>query len=405
VEFKEAVLPNGLSVIAEVNPEARSVALGYFCKTGSRDETPEMAGVSHFLEHMLFKGSERRGALEVNLEFDRMGAQYNAFTSEENTVYYGAVLPEFALELLELWTDLMRPALRLEDFETEKQVILEEIALYEDRPQVMLFDRGRARYFRGHPLGNSVLGTRQSIGGLVREQMVAYHAQRYVPSNLVLALAGRVDWERVLERVEALTAAWPQGEAPRGYPEPSPATGELREPYPKATQAYIAVFAPGVSAQDPRRYAAQVLASILGEEGNSRLHWALTDKGLVESVGAGVDEADRAGMFYVYAQTAPQNEERVRDILRFELERFEREGVRQEELERAKNKLATALAFAGETPMRRLMSVGLGYTYNRTYEPVDEVARRIAGLTLREVNALLEEKPFSRSFFYTLAPA
>ncbi len=214
VEFKEAVLPNGLSVIAEVNPEARSVALGYFCKTGSRDETPEMAGVSHFLEHMLFKGSERRGALEVNLEFDRMGAQYNAFTSEENTVYYGAVLPEFALELLELWTDLMRPALRLEDFETEKQVILEEIALYEDRPQVMLFDRGRARYFRGHPLGNSVLGTRQSIGGLVREQMVAYHAQRYVPSNLVLALAGRVDWERVLERVEALTAAWPQGKLP-----------------------------------------------------------------------------------------------------------------------------------------------------------------------------------------------
>ncbi|MCS7194589.1 MAG: insulinase family protein [Meiothermus sp.] len=405
LEFKEAVLPNGLTVIAEANPEARSVALGYFCKTGSRDEPPEMAGVSHFLEHMLFKGSERRGALEVNLEFDRMGAQYNAFTSEENTVYYGAVLPEFALDLLELWTDLMRPALRPEDFETEKKVILEEIALYEDRPQAMLLDWGRARYFRGHPLGNSVLGTRSSIGGLSREQMAAYHAQRYVPSNLVLALAGRVDWERVLDRVGVLTAAWPRGEALRSYPEPSLATGELREAYPKATQAYIAVFAPGVSAQDPRRYAAQVLALILGEEGNSRLHWALTDKGLVESVGAGMDEADRAGLFYVYVQTALENEERVRDTLRFELERLEREGVRAEELERAKNKLATSLAFAGETPMQRLMSVGLGYTYNRTYEPLQEVARKIAALTLEEVNALLEEKPFSRSFFYTLAPA
>ncbi|RDI95752.1 insulinase family protein [Meiothermus sp. QL-1] len=405
VEFKEAVLENGLTVIAEINPEARSVALGYFCKTGSRDETPEVAGVSHFLEHMLFKGSERRGALEVNLEFDRLGAQYNAFTSEENTVYYGAVLPEFAPALLELWTDLMRPALRPEDFETEKQVILEEIALYEDRPQAMLFDWGRARYFRGHPLGNSVLGTKASITALTREQMAAYQARRYVPSNLVLALAGKVDWERTLAQVEALTAHWPRGQAPRAYPALEPASGELREPYPKATQAYLAFFAPGVSAQDPRRYAAHLLARILGGEDNSRLHWALADKGLVESVGAGIDEADRAGLFYVHVQADPKNEGVVREVLYQELARLEREGVREEELEQAKNKLATALAFAGETPMQRLMSIGLDYLYNQTYTPLDEVARRVTAVTRDEVEALLEERPFSRGFLYSLVPA
>ncbi|MCS7068095.1 MAG: pitrilysin family protein [Meiothermus sp.] len=405
VEFKQATLGNGLTVIAEVNPEARSVALGYFCKTGSRDESPEVAGVSHFLEHMLFKGSATRDALGVNLEFDQMGAQYNAYTSEENTVYYGAVLPEFAPRLLELWTDLMRPALRQEDFDTEKQVILEEIALYEDRPNVMLFDWGRAQYFAGHPLGHSVLGTTRSITALTRAQMADYLARRYVPGNLVLTLAGRVDWERTLEQVAQLTAGWPKGEAPRAYPEVKARVGELREPYPKATQTYLAVLAPGVSAQDPRRYAASILANILGEEGNSRLHWALTDRGLVESVGAGVDEADRAGLFYIYAQTHPVNEEAVKGVIREELGRLEREGVRPEELERAKNKLATALVFAGETPMQRLMSMGLGYIYNQTYEPLSEIARKVEAVTTADVNALLEEKPFSRAFYYSLVPA
>jgi predicted Zn-dependent peptidase len=140
--FKEAVLKNGLRVIAEVLPEARSVALGYFVKTRARDEAPHESGVSHFLEHMVFKGPEGMDALSVNLAFDRMGAQYNAFTSEEATVYYGAVLPEFAPPLLALFSRLMLPALREEDFATEKQVILEEIARYQDRPGFMAYDWG-----------------------------------------------------------------------------------------------------------------------------------------------------------------------------------------------------------------------------------------------------------------------
>ena len=405
IEFKKAVLDKGFNPVAEGNPEAKSNAIGYFVKTGSRDETPAESGLSHFLEHMTFKGSEQMDGLGVNLEFDAMGAQYNAYTSEENTVYYGAVLPEFGLRLLKLWTDLMRPSLRQGDFDMEKNVILEEIELYKDRPNVMLFDWGRQKYFGENPIGNSVLGSTQSITAVTAEQMASYHARRYAPSNLVLAMAGKVDWEAMLEQVRELTAGWAKGQAPRNYVQASGRTGEVREPYAKATQSYIALLAPGISAQDPRRYAASILANILGEEGNSRLHWALTDKGLVESVGAGTDEADQAGLFYIYAQTDPANEQQVKAILREEISRLEANGVTQEELERAKNKLATSIVFAGETPMNRLFTMGLGYVYNRTYEPLTEVAQKVEAVTVADVNVLLETKPFSQSFIYSLVPA
>jgi predicted Zn-dependent peptidase len=151
-------LENGLTIVGEHVPSARSLAMGFFVKTGARDETPEVNGVSHFLEHMMFKGTQRRSPEDVNREFDEMGARYNAFTSEENTVYYGNVLPKFQNRLLDLLADMMRPALRDEDFDMEKNVILEEIAMYQDRPQFLVFDLARETYFDNHPLGASILG-------------------------------------------------------------------------------------------------------------------------------------------------------------------------------------------------------------------------------------------------------
>ncbi|AEB11621.1 M16 family metallopeptidase [Marinithermus hydrothermalis] len=404
IEFKHAVLPNGLTVIAEINPEAKSAALGYFVKTGSRDERPEESGVSHFLEHMVFKGTERRSAWEVNRAFDEMGAQYNAFTNEEHTVFYGAVLPEFAPQLLELFTDLMRPSLRPEDFETEKKVILEEIALYQDRPNFVLFERAQAHYYQGHPVGNSVLGSVDSISALTREMMAAYHARRYVPSNMVLAMTGRIDWDRALEQVAALTEGWAPGEAPRAHPPFTPRSGEAREPYDKAHRAYVALLAEGVPAADERRYAASVLASILGDDGNSRLYWALVDRGLAEAASAFHEEADGLGTFYVYLQTDPQRLDEVIAILQEELERLEREGVRAEEVTQAARKAATGLAFASETPLNRLFHLGLGFSYTGRYEPLSETSRKVARITAQEVNALLEARPFQRGFTFYLLP-
>lgn len=303
--FREAELRNGLRVIAEVVPGARSVALGYFVKTGARDETKEESGVSHFLEHMVFKGPEDMDALAVNRAFDRMGAQYNAFTSEEATVYYGAVLPEFAYDLLGLFAKLLRPALREEDFQTEKLVILEEIARYQDRPGFMAYEWARARFFQGHPLGNSVLGTRESITALTREGMAAYHRRRYLPKNMVLAATGRVDFDRLLAEAERLTEAWPEGEAERAYPPLTPAFGVEERPYEKARALYLVALFPGVAYQEEARFPGQVLAHLLGEEGSGRLHFALVDKGLAEVASFGPEEADRAGTFHAYVQADP----------------------------------------------------------------------------------------------------
>jgi predicted Zn-dependent peptidase len=159
LRFDEAVLPTGLRVVGEHNPGAESVAIAYLIETGGRDEDESEHGVSHFLEHLCFKGTARRDAARVSRDFDALGARYNAFTSDERTAYYGAVLPDAASDLLELLTDMMRPALRGEDVDVERNVVLEEIAMDADSPASAAFDRARAAYFGSHPIGRSLLGT------------------------------------------------------------------------------------------------------------------------------------------------------------------------------------------------------------------------------------------------------
>src|SRR5438034_757906 len=176
--FHQHTLPNGLQLIGETSPSAKSVALGFFVRTGSRDESPEVCGVTHFLEHMVFKGTPRRSAWDVNRDFDQIGANYNAFTSEENTVFYAAVLPEYLPQALDILADILRPSLRDDDFNMEKNVIIEEIGMYEDQPMWSAYDHAKKHYFVSHPLGNSILGTAESITALSRAQMPSYHAPR-----------------------------------------------------------------------------------------------------------------------------------------------------------------------------------------------------------------------------------
>src|SRR5229473_1039384 len=154
--FHSQKLPNGLQIIGEVLPSSRSVALGFFVRTGARDEAPDESGVTHFLEHMVFKGTPRRTALDVNRDFDRIGAHYNAFTSEENTVFYAAILPEYLPQAVDVLSDILRPSLRVEDFDMEKNVIIEEIGMYEDQPMWSAYDHAKQAFFGEHPLGKSV---------------------------------------------------------------------------------------------------------------------------------------------------------------------------------------------------------------------------------------------------------
>src|SRR3990170_2810863 len=206
--FHHTQLANGLDVIAEINPDSHSFAAGLFVKTGSRDETMEINGVSHFLEHMMFKGSTKYGWEDVNRIFDEIGANYNAFTSQEMTAYYANVIPEFTERAVEHLSHLLRPAIRQSDFDTEKNVILEEIAMYLDDPGHRLYEKLMEEHFANHPLSMSVLGSADSIKAMQRDQMADYFTTRYGPGNMVLSVTGRLDFDEIVRLAERYMGDW-----------------------------------------------------------------------------------------------------------------------------------------------------------------------------------------------------
>ena len=269
-----------LVVIGEVNKSAKSAAVGFFVKTGSRDEKDEINGVSHFLEHMLFKGTEKLNTFQVNEAFDKTGAQFNAGTSEENTIYYAAVLPEYLAEVTQLWIELMRPALRNEDFSLEKNVIKEEIAMHKDMPSYDCMERCRTLYFGSHPCGNSVLGTEQSIDGLMVEQMRDYFTNRYAPNNMVLACAGNFDWQQICSIAENRCGGWQKRIAERKLQSCRGSRKKDRIEKSNLAREHICLMSPAVAAQDQRRFAASVLAVVIGDDVGSRFFWELVDKAL-----------------------------------------------------------------------------------------------------------------------------
>lgn len=404
VTFYHTKLANGLVIIGEQLPQAQSFAAGYFVTTGARDEDPELAGVSHFLEHMLFKGTERRSAEQINRDFDALGANYNAFTSDERTVYYGAVLPERGAELLDLLTDMMRPALRDEDFATEKQVILEEIAMYDDRPSFKVFEEGNRRYYGAHPLGNPVLGSVASITALTRAQMLAYFERRYAADNLILAVAGRFVWEDVVDQIATATRHWQPRGAARRYPALAAARGIEVLARSKVKRVHLAAYAPGVSIRDPRRYAAAILASCLGDDVGSRLYWALVDPGLAESASLSHDPADDLGTFVGYLSTAPERAQEALERFREVLAKVQDEGLNEAEWRRAQRKLATGLTMRAETPFGRLMSFGAHYQATGEYLSVQESIDRLLGTPVEAAQEILAARPFDRLFVTALGP-
>lgn len=404
ISYQKQILKNGLTIIGEHNPYAQSFAAGYFVNTGSRDETPEVAGVSHFLEHMMFKGTPRRSAEDLNREFDEIGANNNAYTNEERTVYHATVVAERGSAMLDLLTDMMRPSLNQEDFDMEKQVILEEIAMYEDRPSFKVFESGNRAFFNQHPLGNSVLGTKTSISALSREQMKNYFDMRYAPNNMILAVSGNFDWEALIRQVTEQSLSWQAQESPRTFPTFYPTGGDKLEQDSKLKRAHVAFYAPGLSAQDDTRYAAFLLANCIGDSSGSRLYWALVDKGLVDSAYFYHDSNDGLGVYQGYLSAETEELERVKKIFIDTLLDVEASGLSNEEWERAQRKLATGLTLRAETPYGRLMALGPNYLYGNEYQSVDEVVEKIFATQLETAHTLLAEKPFSKLFSYTLKP-
>jgi predicted Zn-dependent peptidase len=391
MEFKSDKLDNGLVLIGEINKSAKSAAVGFFVRTGSRDENERINGVSHFLEHMLFKGTDKLSALEVNEAFDRTGAQFNAFTSEENTVYYAAVLPEYLVQVTQLWIQLMRPALRDEDFNIEKNVIKEEIAMYKDLPSFDVMDQCRTLHFDGHPCGNSVLGSEESIGNLTAEQMRAYFAKRYAPNNIVLACAGNFDWDQIRSLAVDSCGAWQQQTVGRELTHSQGSRKEQRHEKANLVREHICLMSAGVSAQDPRRFSASLLGMIIGDEVGSRFFWELVDKALAESASMQFVPMDGTGVFCSYIRCSSDNVTKVLDIVKNIFNDLTSNGVTEDELTKARNKVLSVLVIKNELPMGRLIDLGFNWTYLQRYQAIEEDVRAIKAVTVDDVHSLIEQ--------------
>ncbi len=393
MRFHNIVLDNGLQVIGEINEQALSVAAGFFVKAGSRDEEADVAGVSHFLEHMVFKGTPNRDALAVNRDFDRIGAKHNAQTSEEDTFYHVTCLPEYLPRSFEVLSDILRPSLRADDFETEKKVIIEEIKMYEDNPMSVAYEAAKALHFGAHPLGQSILGSVESIDAMKVDRMREYFARKYSPANIVLAVAGKTDWEQVVALAKSHCGGWSGGETSRTATVPR-GTGKfsalLREDDQQQTLIGVA---DGPPLESDDRYAAQLLTTVVGDHTGSRLYWALVDPGHADSAEISYQDYNQAGAFFSFLSCDPEeaqdNLARLTEVYR----EVNANGISADELDRAKNKVLSRNVLRSERPMGRLASLGFHWTYRHAYLSVADELEAFNRVTVADLRRLLDRWP------------
>ncbi|MEZ6081671.1 MAG: pitrilysin family protein [Pirellulaceae bacterium] len=382
---------SGPEIVVLSDPAAFTASFGWFVKTGARDEQMEVAGVSHFLEHMVFKGTQRRTAEEVNRELDHLGAQSNAYTSEDSTVFYASVLPECQAHAVDLLTDLMQPLLREEDFETERQVILEEIAMYDDQPPYGAFERVTELFFGDHPLSTRVLGTTETVSDMLATQMKDYHRSRYTRENMFLVASGKVDFTQLVEYVAEATANWPSHPNLRQPQLPTYGSGEVLIERESTHQHYAAQLWPGVNCNAPERYALRMLCSVLADEGGSRLFWELIDTGRAETATLWPQFFDECGCVVGYLCCAPEDADENEEILRNVIEQTLRDGITQKEIDLARNKIASSLILSDERPSNRLFALGQSWLNRKNYEPLGVVLGRYAAVTADDMMAVAEQ--------------
>lgn len=390
-------LPNGLQVLGQRMPDLESISVCFYARTGARDEhDPALFGVSHFLEHMVFKGTARRNGDQITRDFNLMGAEFNAFTSVEQTVYYARVLGEYLPKAVDLLADMMRPRLDADDFSMERNVILEEIARSEDVPTGQAYRKLMQTFFAGQPLGHDVLGTRESISNLQVEQMREYAARRYAANNLILSIAGNFDWERVVALAEEHCGAWGGGEE-----------GRTAEPYrperpvsrvivkPQLKQQILMLAWPSLGFQEKDFYAAALAAMVLGDGTGSRLFWNIYQKGLAETAVASLSSYDNTGMMVAFASTTPDHAPAVLELIQAELKGLQEDGVQEDELRRAKDKLVSRTVLDGESAYGRMQDLAYTWVAERRLRTIEEEAQEIEAVTMGDVRRVLDRFPFT----------
>jgi len=385
-------LPGGERVITERIAGVRSAAIGLWIGAGSRDEPPAKAGVSHFIEHLLFKGTERFDAVRIAELFDAMGGELNAATSRETTVVYTRVPDDHIDVALDVMTDMVfSPALT--DIDSEREVVLEEIAMVDDNPQDLVHDLAAEAVFGGHPLGRPVIGRAEVIASISRRSLLGYHRGAYVGPNIVLAAAGNVDHGRIAAALaerrnggSATSLATPRKPAGRV---PLPA---LRFQRKNTEQYHVCLAGPGLRRDDPRRYASALLDAILGGSASSRLFQEIREKrGMAYSVYTYGSQYLDAGQIGIYVGTREENLRECLEVIAAELHDVGAGNLRTGELERAKENMKGRLLLSLESTSARMSRLGKATVTGTEIVPIRELERRIAAVTADEVAALARD--------------
>jgi predicted Zn-dependent peptidase len=391
-EARLTSLDSGVRVVTETMPSVRSVALGFWMRVGSRDESERQAGVSHFLEHLLFKGTERFSSREIDEAFDAMGAEVNAGTGKETTSVYSRFLDRHLERAFDVMQDMvLRPA--YPDIDSERRVVLEEIAMYEDEPQDKVHDVLAQAIFGEHPLGRPVIGRAEVVSSVPVPAIAAYHDERYVAPNMVVAAAGSIDHDRLVELVDgALGDGAARGSAPPADGTPSP-DGPTISFHRKDTEQYhLCLGAPGIPRGDERRFALRVLDTILGGSTSSRLFQEVREKrGLAYAVYSYLSHFADSGQVAVYVGTRPDNVGEAMKVIGTELRNLVEQGVGAEELERARENAKGRTVLSMESTLTRMNRLGSSVLTGVPLLTVDELLDAFDAVSEEDVTSLARE--------------
>jgi predicted Zn-dependent peptidase len=389
-EHRLTELDSGVRVVTETVPSVRSIALGMFVGTGSRNEAPAQAGVSHFLEHLLFKGTDRFSSVEIDQIFDGMGAEVNAGTGKETTSIYSRFLDQHLERALDVMADMvLRPA--YPDIDSERQVVIEEIAMYEDEPSEKVHDVLAEAVFGDHPLGRPIIGTAEVISSVPVPDIAGYHDERYVASNIVVSAAGNLDHDQLVEMVARL-ATPPGGSAEPAPPAPSAIAPRACFHSKQTEQYHLCLGGPGIPRADERRFVLRVLDTILGGSSSSRLFQEVREKrGLAYAVYSYSSQYVDSGQVGVYVGTRPDNVAEAMDVIAAELRRIATEPVGADELVRAKENVKGRLALSLESTLTRMNRLGGSVLMGMPLLSLDEMVERIDRVSAEEVAALAGE--------------
>jgi predicted Zn-dependent peptidase len=389
----KTVLDNGLTVITEHIPEFRSCTLGVWAGTGSRYETEIDGGISHLLEHMMFKGTAKRSAYDIAVAMDAVGGQMNAFTEKEFTCYYARVMDLHVPLAVEVLADMMVGSLiDAEELEREKGVILEEIKMYEDTPDDQIFDLFTRAFYKGHVLGRPIIGSAEVVSAISQAQVKDYIQRRYRAGNITVAAAGQIEHDKFVELVQQhLGQLLPTGETERALQPPTP-VHHLSVFNKDCEQAYVCLGAPGLAYADPRRYGLLLLDSVLGGSMSSRLFQEIREKrGLVYSVSTFQNTYADTGMLGIFAGTSAERVPTVLEVTRDILTDVHQNGITREEMERAREYMKGSIALSLESTTNRMMRLARNHLYHGKFIPLEELIARIDAVTLEDLSALARD--------------